>query len=521
MKTSIYALCIALCATAISYKATSAGKVVCYYGSWASYRPGNGKCEPENVDPFICTHLIYSFIGLDPETNQVKHLDTWLAENLNAVGRFIKLRESNPSLKLLIAIGGWNDGSVKYSNMAASASARSTFVKSVIDFIIANHFDGLDIDWEYPAANGGSVQDKQNYALLIKELREEFDKYGFLMSAAVAAGKSTIEAAYDGPAISKYFDFINVMAYDYHGSWETITGPNAPLYSHPSENAYQQLLNVNTTIHTYINIGVAPEKLILGIGTYGISFTLANPSVNGNFAPVAYPGHPGPYTQVDGTLGYNEILEKLSSESWTVVTDPYYKTPYAYSGNQWVGYDDEESTRLKCNLAKSLGLGGGMVWSIETDDFRGVSGKKYPILSVINEVFGSNSGNSGNDDSAGQEKTTTTTSTTTTTAAAAAKTTTTKAGTTQAPAAVTTTRTTTTKAATTTTKASGTTNDISRYVLSLCPTKTHIRHPDYCNKFFTCTKDGSNYNIWEFTCQSGLLFDENNKICNWQSSVKC
>lgn len=34
-------------------------KVVCYYGTWAVYRPNAGKYSVEDIDPFLCTHVIY------------------------------------------------------------------------------------------------------------------------------------------------------------------------------------------------------------------------------------------------------------------------------------------------------------------------------------------------------------------------------------------------------------------------------------------------------------------------------
>lgn len=57
--------------------------------------------------------------------------------------------------------------------------------------------------------------------------------------------------------------------------------------------------------------------------------------------------------------------------------------PYAYKGNQWIGYDNEQSVKLKVEFAKSYSLGGVMIWSVETDDFRGICGSKYPLLNAI------------------------------------------------------------------------------------------------------------------------------------------
>ena len=94
--------------------------MVCYYGTWAVYRPGNGKFDVENIDPFLCTHIIYGFTGLGSD-NTIIPLDPWndLYDNYGkgAFLRFTGLKRQNPSLKALVAIGGWNEGSTKYSQV--------------------------------------------------------------------------------------------------------------------------------------------------------------------------------------------------------------------------------------------------------------------------------------------------------------------------------------------------------------------------------------------------------------------
>lgn len=98
-------------------------KIVCYFGSWSVYRPENGRFDIADINPQLCTHLIYTFVGLSEDGN-IRVLDSWqdLPDNYgkNGFGRFNALREKNPRLKTLIAIGGWNEGSRKYSRFVVS-----------------------------------------------------------------------------------------------------------------------------------------------------------------------------------------------------------------------------------------------------------------------------------------------------------------------------------------------------------------------------------------------------------------
>ena len=87
--------------------------------------------------------------------------------------------------------------------------------------------------------------------------------------------------------------------------------------------------------------GCPPEKLILGVPFYGRAFTLSNSKNNGIGAPASGPSSSGPYTQEGGYLGYNEICEKLNQGGWTIIRGDKEKSPYAYKGNQWVGYEDK------------------------------------------------------------------------------------------------------------------------------------------------------------------------------------
>ena len=73
---------------------------------------------------------------------------------------------------------------------------------------------------------------------------------------------------------------------------------------------------------------------------------------------------------------------KKSALFWT--QDEYVVAPYAFNGGKWLGFDDEESVRIKSQYILDEGYGGGMVWSIDTDDFQGFcTGKKFGLIGNV------------------------------------------------------------------------------------------------------------------------------------------
>ncbi|XP_071524963.1 chitotriosidase-1-like [Panulirus ornatus] len=362
----------------------------CYFGSWAVYRPGLGKFDVENIDPFLCTHMIYTFAGL--RDNEIVSLDPYndLYDNYGkgAYVRFTKMKKQNPRLKTLLAIGGWNEGSQKYSQMVATASTRTTFVQSCVQFLQKYGFDGLDMDWEYPTQRGGQPEDRENFALLLDELRTEFDRHGLMLTAAVSAGWTVIGEAYDVDALARNLDFVNLMAYDFHGSWENFAHHHSPLYAHPMDNGTDRYLNVDSAVMIWLDLGLPRDKLVLGMGLYGRTFTLADANQHSIYSTSYQAGQAGPYTRTQGFLGYNEICEMEKREEWHMVRDEHLVSPYVYRNRQWCGYDDVESLTNKTAYLMSLGLAGAMVWSVETDDFHGsCDDGPFPLLNAIRNAL--------------------------------------------------------------------------------------------------------------------------------------
>ncbi|HZV22456.1 MAG TPA: glycosyl hydrolase family 18 protein, partial [Luteimonas sp.] len=200
-----------------------------------------------------------------------------------------KLKKKYPGLKVLISLGGWN-----WSRGFASAARpenRAAFVASCIDAYIkgnlpafdaaggigaaAGVFDGFDIDWEYPAACGvvcGGSEDTDNFTALLAEFRRQLDaiRPGLVLSAAVGAGIDKIRVTRPDQ-YHPYVDYINVMGYDFHGSWEARTNFHSALFNASADpsSGDARYYNVNDAMQAFLDRGVPAAKLNLGMASYG------------------------------------------------------------------------------------------------------------------------------------------------------------------------------------------------------------------------------------------------------------
>ncbi|XP_044265666.1 acidic mammalian chitinase-like [Tribolium madens] len=358
-------LCLLASALLISTHQTEAktDKVLCFFASWAGYRNGDGSFKPQDINPNICTHVHYAFLGVNPD-GTLKILDSWNEVDLHGLENVANLKSVNPELKVLISIGGWNAGNGILNGIVASSTLRTSLINSCLSFFSQWGYDGIDIDWEYPVN-----ADKANFVKLLQEMKEAFGSR-YVLSVTVAANPLS---SYDIPEIDKVVDFINIMSYDYHTADQPQTGLNAPLYGSES---------VDTSVQSWLSGGASASKVTLSVPFYGHSWSLQSASNHDVGAP-ATTGIAGPFTQSPGVLGFNEICSYYSD--WTRVWVDEAQVPYRYDGSNWVSYDDEESIGLKAKYAKDNGLAGVAVWSLDTDDFHGSCGTKDALLKAIKD----------------------------------------------------------------------------------------------------------------------------------------
>nr|UBY12663.1 chitinase [Eisenia andrei] len=471
-------------------------KRVCYYTNWSQYRPGNARFLPEDIDPTLCSHLVYAFATMDG--NRLKPFE-WNDDNTEwskgLYERFNNLKQSS-SVKTMLAVGGWNFGTDRMTAMLKTAESRREFAATSIDFLRKRNFDGLDLDFEYPGSRGSPPEDKYLFTSLIKELRGAFNAEGassgrpvLLLTAAVAAGKDNIDRGYEVREIAKYVDYIGLMSYDFNGAWDSVTGLNAPLYSARGVSQQQAQRTVEWAATYWVSLGTPKEKLVIGMATYGRGFTLADSSNRSLGANAVGPNTAGKYTREAGFLSYYEICPLIADGSATRVWSEEQLVPYLYKGDQWIGYDDKTSLAMKVLWLKSMGFGGWMVWTVDLDDFNGLfcNEGRYPLLRVLNAALFGGVGPSSplpGSKSPSNVSPTTTRPTTTTNA-------------------------TTTSTPVVTTRPAGNPCATPDAGVSIYP------FPDDCTKFVQC----SNGMMYVMPCPSSLLFDPNLNVCNWPRAL--
>ena len=131
-----------------------------------------GKFTPADIDPFLCTHLVYAYAVIDRDNLVVKPGDEWLDVDKNNIKSFIASKKVNPNLKTFITIGGWVDSQQHreaYNLVFNNDKIRSSYLESLVGFLNKYGFDGVDVSFEFPQIN-----EREGYLTWIRSMKEAF-----------------------------------------------------------------------------------------------------------------------------------------------------------------------------------------------------------------------------------------------------------------------------------------------------------------------------------------------------------
>lgn len=394
----MFSLLVALAAVLLIPSVVADLKMVCYFTNWAQYRDAGGKYLPEDVNASLCTHVMFAFARISGGILTPTGQDDM--GNQGMYQRLQKTKQSNPALKIMVSVGGWYQGSQGFSEVVSTESNMDKFAKNTTRWLRETGFDGLDIDWEYPGHDwsGSRPEHKHNFTVLIRKLRAAFDdeaaatgKDTLLLTAAVGVGKTIVHGGYEVSELGKLLDFVDLMTYDFHGGWERQTGAHTALYPRADETVSDQELNVDWAVNHFLQLGLPAEKLVVGLSSYGRGFSLKNPSETNMGDSSRGFSAEQPITRNKGIMSYYEICRQVKN-GWTAKFHPEHQVMYAYEGDQWISYDNVKTIAIKAQYIKDKGLAGGMLWSLDLDDFNGsfCGDGTYPLLTAVVNSFKEN-----------------------------------------------------------------------------------------------------------------------------------
>lgn len=375
-----------------------AGEVVsAYYLSWH----GKKMYTPEDFERIAdkVTHVMYAFAQPTKEGNcELLHPKFAFGVGPNyevPAGHFEQfqdIKRRHPHLKVLLSIGGGGSDHIfiylyknnllkKYAKSCVEMLTKYSYTfkqkkdqdEKTMHFKYKKLFDGIDINWEF-SPRGVKEGYAQAYLEFVKEMRRLLDKHErklrrplyltatLQISPAVYRSLPLVEAA-------EHLDWFHVMAYDIFGLNSKTIADNSPICG-----SYG-LYTIDGALNRIIDLGISPEKLVLGISGYGY--------------------------QYDQTDGYGKLFNKKSKKSKSVryrdiqkyfLTNDNYESKWSERGfvpylhnkidRRVICYDNPDSVRYKVQLAADKRLAGVMLWALSFDD------EYHSLLHVLSDQVG-------------------------------------------------------------------------------------------------------------------------------------
>ncbi|KAL8706001.1 MAG: hypothetical protein Q9201_000885 [Fulgogasparrea decipioides] len=322
--------------------------------------------DKSQIDADGLTHLYFAFAKIDPGNFAVVPDQ---AADIPLYTAFTARKTS--TLQTWIAIGGFDfsdPGPTRntWSDLVSTEGNRAAFINSVKNFMSQYGFQGVDLDWEYPATpeRGGKRADTDNFVSLVKEMKAAFGgQYG--LSVTLAPDYWYLRG-FDCKAMEPHVDMFGFMAYDLHGFWDADLKTLGAIVRGQTD-----VREIYNDIFPLWFDNLDPAKINFGLAYYGRGYTLAKPGCNQLKCPFIGPSSPGPCSHYGGVLSLAEIKDYIKDKGLQPQLIEEAMMKQITWDDQWIGYDDEETVAMKKRWASGHCFGGTMIWSI---DFKSGSG---------------------------------------------------------------------------------------------------------------------------------------------------
>jgi chitinase len=362
--------------------------VVVQAGLWRTgYYPGweQAAMPASSIDFTALTHIIH--FSLVPNSDGTLNSSDNGITSANSAD--VVSRAHAAGVKVIICVGGADSESAFQA--ATSVASLPTFINSLTNFVAANGYDGVDIDWE-----SLTVSDTQLYTNFVIRLRSALNGFSQpkLLTAAVGTympTNSDSKAEYlMFAAVQNQFDQINVMTYDLSGPYPGwVTWFNSPMFDHgyvfPSTGGL--VPSVDGAVGNFVASGVAPGKLGIGIAFYGYVWTGGTGTSTGGVTQPRQTWINAPV--ISAMPGYSAIMTSYYQSNlyhWdTNAQAAYLSITNANSANDaFISYDDQRTCQAKVSYARNHSLGGLMIWELAQDH---TPGTPDPLLQAVKQAL--------------------------------------------------------------------------------------------------------------------------------------
>ncbi|MFZ0731740.1 MAG: glycoside hydrolase family 18 protein [Candidatus Sulfotelmatobacter sp.] len=321
-------------------------RVVGDYGYWSKYQvPAYGAPQ---IPYHELTHINHAGVSFDA-SGTLSVPDGFIEPELNNMSHAA-------GVKVLLLLGG------DFNGLEASGLDQ-TLVDNIAAFENQYGYDGVDLDWEYPATSG----DRFFLAELSAKLRASNPDYVLSIDAAPWGGYG-----YDLQQLKHSLDYVNIMMYDCAGPWTQYGQLNSPIFwdnhdpapweCQPGGSAFNTAnlflkmmpgsqLNMGTPFYGYKYLNIKKEFGLCPNSAWTPDGDCDNAVQSGNYGP-----------------NYKPLINK---RGWHTVYDPIALVPYMLKddgSDGYITYDDAVSTYYRVWYSDWVrGLGGTFMWSLDAD----------------------------------------------------------------------------------------------------------------------------------------------------------
>jgi chitinase len=335
-------------------------RIVADYGYWSKYQ--TPPYSHAQIPYHMLTHINHAGPSFDA-SGMLLIPDGFIEPELNEEAHA-------KGVKVLLLLGGDFKGLEK-------SGAVQTLVDNIKAFEKEHHYDGVDVDWEYPATT-----DRKFFVELMDALRKSNPDYTLSIDVAPWGGYG-----YDLKHLQLSTDYFNIMMYDCAGPWDQYGQLNSPIfwdYHDPAPWECQPGGSVQDAADIFLK-NVPAHQLTMGTPFYGYYYT----AIKQLFAEcpawvLSNPNNGDTCGNSVLTVNYGpDVKHRINKDGWYTKYDPIAYVPYMLktSGDDgYITYDDAFSTYFRVWYSDwDRGLGGTFMWSLDAD----YDGESQDLLSAM------------------------------------------------------------------------------------------------------------------------------------------